>query len=283
VHSGRYFLEGDLSSVADSPGLREQVTDPRITHVGVGRAFSPAMDGEGRWSEHLVVDLWQYPAGTPVPGTVAVTAPDCPVHYVPPASSPFTDVATTQQFYKEMAWLAERRISTGWTEADGSRTYRPLQTVSRDAMAAFLYRAAGSPAYTAPPRSPFKDVTTTQQFYKEMAWLAETGISTGWTEADGSRTYRPLQTVNRDAMAAFLYRLEDHRLHGFLDYSAPAVSPFKDVTTTQQFYEEMAWVAGQEISTGWEDGTYRALLPVNRDAMAAFLFRLDTHRYNSSW
>ncbi|MBP2269195.1 hypothetical protein J3A64_004735 [Pseudarthrobacter sp. PvP004] len=49
-------------------------------------------------------------------------------------------------------------------------------------------------------------MTTTQQFYKEMAWLASMGISTGWTEANGSRSYRALTTVNRDAMAAFMYR-----------------------------------------------------------------------------
>jgi hypothetical protein len=74
-------------------------------------------------------------------------------------------------------------------------------------MAAFLYRAAGSPAFTAPAVSPFADVSTGQQFYKEMAWLADQGISTGWVEANGTVTYRPLQSISRDAMAAFLYRM----------------------------------------------------------------------------
>jgi serine protease len=234
-------------------------------------------------------------AGTyPGSGTVTVTARAKPDHvlaqgataewtltfqskvaeYVPPAVSPYSDVSTGQQFYKEMAWLAERKISTGWTEADGSRTYRALQPISRDAMAAFLYRMAVSPAYTAPAASPFADVLTGQQFYKEMAWLAEQKISTGWTEADGRRTYRPLQPISRDAMAAFLYRMA-----GSPEYAAPAVSPFADVATGQQFYKEMSWLAKNNISTGWveADGsrTYRPLQPISRDAMAAFLFRLD--------
>lgn len=279
VHSARYFVEGELEAVTEVPGLREQLTDPRISHVGIGRAYSPTMDEEGRWSEHLAVDLWEYPADSVVPGTVAAPAPDCPAHYVPPRNSPFIDVATTQQFYAEMTWLADRQISLGWDDG----TYRPLQPVNRDAMAAFLYRAAGSPDYTPPKTSPFRDVPTDRPFYKEMSWVAEHGISTGWTEADGSRTYRPLQPVNRDAMAAFLYRLEDFRLHGLLDHTAPAVSPFKDVTTTQQFFAQMSWAAEHGISTGWDDGTYRALAPVNRDAMAAFLFRLNTHQYNSRY
>ena len=83
---------------------------------------------------------------------------------------------------------------------------RPLQPIARDAMAAFLYRAAGSPAYAPPARSPFRDVPTTHPYYREIAWLAERKISTGWTEAEGSRTYRPLQAIARDAMAAFLHR-----------------------------------------------------------------------------
>ncbi|MCD5343514.1 S-layer homology domain-containing protein [Arthrobacter sp. AK04] len=193
--------------------------------------------------------------------------------YVPPAVSPFVDVSTAQQFYREMAWLAEQKISTGWDEGNGVRSYRPLQAINRDAMAAFLYRMAGSPDYAAPAVSPFADVSTGQQFYKEMAWLAEQKISTGWDEGNGVRTYRPLQAINRDAMAAFLYRMA-----GSPEYAAPAVSPFADVSTGQQFYKEMAWLAEQKISTGWDEGngvrSYRPLQAINRDAMAAFLYRL---------
>jgi hypothetical protein len=190
-----------------------------------------------------------------------------------PATSPFADISTSQQFYAEMAWLAGAGVSTGWTEANGSKTYRALQPVNRDAMAAFMYRLSGSPGFVAPTESPFTDVSTSQQFYKEMAWLASTGISTGWTEADGiSKTYRALQPVNRDAMAAFLYRLA-----GSPDYTPPAVSPFADVAASQQFYKEMAWLASTGISNGWTEAngskTYRALQPVNRDAMAAFMYR----------
>ena len=194
--------------------------------------------------------------------------------YVPPAVSPFADVSTGQQFYKEMAWLAGQGISAGWVDGNGIRTYRPLQPISRDAMAAFLYRLAGSPEYTAPDVSPFADVSTNQQFYKEMAWLAQRGISTGWVDGNGIRTYHPLDSINRDAMAAFLYRFA-----GSPEYTAPAVSPFADVSTGQQFYKEMAWLADRWISTGWTDAngvrSYRPLQPINRDAMAAFLYRLS--------
>jgi hypothetical protein len=126
--------------------------------------------------------------------------------FTPPAVSSFTDVATNNQFYREITWLASTGVTTGWVEPDGTKTYRPLQSVNRDAMAAFMYRLAGKPAFTAPAASPFKDVATDNQFYKEITWLASTGITTGWTAPDGSKTFAPLQAVNRDAMAAFMYR-----------------------------------------------------------------------------
>lgn len=122
--------------------------------------------------------------------------------YTAPETSPFADVSTGHQFYKEIAWMAEQKITTGW--ADG--TFRPDQPVNRDAMAAFFYRYAGSPAYEAPAQSSFVDIKAGDQFYKEISWLAAQGISQGWSD----QTFRPVTSIKRDAMAAFIYRYE-HR------------------------------------------------------------------------
>lgn len=103
--------------------------------------------------------------------------------------------------YKEICWLQSKGIATGYDDG----TFRPLDDVNRDAMAAFLYRFNASPDFTAPTTSPFRDVTTGQQFYKEMAWLSDKGISTGWPDG----TYRPVTPVARDAMAAFIYRMKN--------------------------------------------------------------------------
>jgi hypothetical protein len=61
-----------------------------------------------------------------------------------PATSPFSDVAVGQQHYKEMAWLASRDISTGWNGPGGTSQFRPLQPVTREAMAAFMYRLSAT-------------------------------------------------------------------------------------------------------------------------------------------
>ncbi|GAB2713637.1 hypothetical protein GCM10027038_09780 [Arthrobacter bambusae] len=179
--------------------------------------------------------------------------------------SSFNDVGSDNQFFTEIRWLAKAGVSTGWAQ---DNTYRPLQPVNRDAMAAFMYRLAGKPEFTPPATSPFADVATDNQFYKEITWLAAQGISTGWVEAGGTKTYRPLQPVNRDAMAAFMYRYA-----GKPAYSAPGTPQFFDVGVGSQFYAEISWLASAGVSTGYVDHTYRPVQPVNRDAMAAFMYR----------
>lgn len=193
----------------------------------------------------------------------------------PPASSPFVDVPSSYPFFTEINWLASQGISTGWDEGNGTKTYRPQQAVNRDAMAAFMYRLAGSPAFTPPAVSPFSDMTPQTAFYKEISWLASQGISTGWDEGNGTKTYRPLQAVNRDAMAAFMYRFAHSPA-----FTPPAVSPFTDVSPQVPFYKEITWLSSTGISTGWIETngtrTYRPVLAVNRDAMAAFMYRYNT-------
>ena len=174
----------------------------------------------------------------------------------------FRDVSGVDQFEREIRWMANAGIATGYE--DGS--YRPLEPVRRDAMAAFLYRYHGSPEFAAPPVSPFKDLNTTDKFYKEITWLANMGITTGWPDG----TYRPLEPVQRDAMVAFMYRSVKNT-----HFSAPETSPYKDVRTTDQFYLEMAFMSANGVTTGWPDGTFRPLQSVNRDAMAAFMYRLN--------
>jgi hypothetical protein len=174
----------------------------------------------------------------------------------------FWDVVPNRAFAAEIGWLASSGVTNGYS--DGS--FRPLGTVNRDAMAAFLYRFAGSPAFTPPAVSPFSDVTPSTPFYKEITWLDQTRITGGFS--DGS--FRPGLPVNRDAMAAFLYRFA-----GKPAFSPPAVSPFSDVTPSTPFYTEITWLASTGVTGGFSDGSFRAGQPVNRDAMAAFLFRFD--------
>ncbi|MBS1674420.1 MAG: S-layer homology domain-containing protein [Actinobacteria bacterium] len=175
----------------------------------------------------------------------------------------FADVPSSYPFSTEITWLASAGISTGWATPQG-RNFQPQTPIARDAMAAFLYRFAGSPAYTPPTTSPFSDVPTSYPFYTQIAWLAATGITTGY----GDGTFHPGDPVNRDAMAAFLYRFA-----GSPAYTPPTTPRFSDVPTSYPFSTQIAWLAATGITTGYGDGTFQPGSAVNRDAMAAFLYR----------
>ena len=113
-------------------------------------------------------------------------------------ASPFTDVPTTQAFFPEILWLSQ----TGITHGNSDGIYSPSAPVTREAMAAFLYRYAKVTGYSPPTTAQFTDVPTSQPFYTEISWLAQTGITNG--NADGS--FGASSPVTREAMAAFLYR-----------------------------------------------------------------------------
>jgi hypothetical protein len=118
----------------------------------------------------------------------------------------FSDVPPSHPFYEEIAWLVDAGLSTGYPDG----TYRPGAPISRQAMAAFLYRAAGAPGGADPTcaDAPFPDVATSHPFCGEIGWLAGTGITTGYPDG----TFRPTDTVTRQATVAFLQRLYSYVL-----------------------------------------------------------------------
>lgn len=167
-----------------------------------------------------------------------------------PSRSPFTDVSTNAQFYREIVWLDKQGITTGW--ADG--TFRPKEAITREAMAAFLYRFEGRPGFTAPSRSPFTDMTPRSKFYKEVTWLADTGMTTGW--ADG--TFRPKANTSREATSAFLFRGYAPSSYRAPAWVAPDV-PYKpaevlEVAHSQVGYKEPAWRTNKY--NDWINGDY---------------------------
>ncbi|MEO6350442.1 MAG: S-layer homology domain-containing protein, partial [Candidatus Limnocylindrales bacterium] len=111
---------------------------------------------------------------------------------------PFPDVPTTHPFCREIQWIRDNGISTGF----GDGTYRPQTAVTRQAMAAFMARLATA-TLTDCSTPPFTDVPTNHPFCREIKWMKDTGISTGF----GDGTYRPATDVTRQAMSAFILRL----------------------------------------------------------------------------
>ena len=200
------------------------------------------------------------------------------------SASSFWDVPAGAPFSGEIAWMSQAGITRGWSDG----TFRPFEAVSREAVAAFLYRMAGGAEIRVPgamPAAQFNDVSPSHPFYREIEWLRRTGLTRGWP--DGS--FRGGDSISREAMAAFLHRfvqaastnpqaakaISPDLLN--LKYPAP-VTQFKDVPDGYYFEGDINWLSQTLITTGWDDNTFRPELPIQRQAMAAFFYRLQ-HNY----
>lgn len=158
------------------------------------------------------------------------------------------DLATASAAH---AWMRARGGDHGWVADVPGEPWH------------FEYRQKRDKFYGQQP-SRFKDVLSDHKFHKEIEWLADKGITNGWSDG----TFRPKENVTREATAAFMYRL-----CGRPTVKLPARSPFKDVRPGDQFYREIVWLERSGITTGYADGTFRPKSNIARDAMAAFLYR----------
>ena len=184
----------------------------------------------------------------------------------------------------DVEWMGVTGISTGW-EVSGGREYRGTQNIKRCDMAAFLYRLAGCPDFST--TRGFKDVTVSTPHYREIAWLAESGISRGWAD----NTFRPMANVARQDMAAFLYRFADLMDDGAMNQS-PALGSeivvFSDVRhgDTVNHSAEIEWLASVGVTRGWAMGNntyeFRGFANAKRQDMAAFLHRLTVNVLSSN-
>jgi hypothetical protein len=191
----------------------------------------------------------------------------------------FPDVKDETPHVENVYWLGSTGISTGFPDG----TFRPMNAVARQDMAAFLYRLANSWGIVGGDWQPskkdkaaFSDVNESTPHYREILWLASAGISTGFSDG----TFRPMSSVVRQDMAAFLFRLA--KIGGKGDASEEwsatdeAKSVFSDVSEHMPHSREVYWLGSTGVSTGFPDGTFRPKGLMVRQDMAAFLHRLDS-------
>ncbi len=209
-------------------------------------------------------------AGYPVVPAIRAAAAAVAAQPGIPQDLPFTDIKGNNPFLGDIAWLKGSGVTTGFP--DGS--FQPSGSVTREAMAAFLYRfttgTVDLPACTGDARR-FVDVIATNPFCGAIEALATQGVVQGWTDG----TFKPSQPVTRQAMAAFLFRFAT---------KTPTVPTctgdtrrFWDVPAADPFCGAVEWLATTGVTTGWSDGSYRPGEQISREAMAAFLHRLRTY------
>ncbi len=187
----------------------------------------------------------------------------------------FTDVPKSHKFYTDINWLAQKGITTGVNQPNGTLKFLPKGEVSREAMVAFLYRIESPKNYKAPAKSPFTDVKPGHKFYTQIMWAYENKVTTGIKQPGGKLKFAPGDRITREAMAAFMYRQYKDQLP-----KTSGSRTFTDVPNNHKFAKEVKWMAANGITTGVKQtGGKVAFQPkatTTREATAAFLHRAET-------
>lgn len=137
---------------------------------------------------------------------------------------------------RDAAWMLDAGIAAT-EESDRSLT----DPVTREEVAVYLYRLAGSPNYPAPEQEPYRDVTAKSTNFREILWMRGQAIAFGAFDA----TFRPTELVSRGEMCAFLSRMLHVHLERHLAASGGAlhasIGEFSDVHATHRYARSIQW------------------------------------------
>ncbi len=206
----------------------------------------------------------------------------------------FTDVPSSQSFYKRIETLLHSGITAGCTETQ----YCPGDKVSRGQMALFIGRAIAGNGAAIPPRgkvgvnpyvcgpggtSLFTDVPPTDITCRGVHFIASQNVTAGCSPT----TYCGSNDVTRLEMASFMAKAIVAPQGGAgvpqtygpdpvtgLSYSCNTGSPntfFTDVPASNTFCKHVHYLWAKGFITGCGGALYCPNDPVTRDAMAKFL------------
>jgi len=280
--TGAKTCESNLSKPDGMPWSQAAPTGEGVlAPVGEG-LISPDVNvqvtgADGRYAWDVSYGCWYVtvsaegykPLTSPVVG-VPPEVTDLDLELIPLGGEPvcdegrFSDVDASNSFCDEITWLVDEGIANGY--ADGS--FKPAAGVSRQAIASWLFKYTGQPAPVGAcdVTGGFTDVKVDHPFCHQIMWMVRSGLSNGY--ADG--TFKPTNPISRQAMAAFLFRIDGQVLE-----PSCAGTGFDDVKVDHPFCQQIAWMVTAKITNGYSDNTFRPTATISRMAAAAFLQRFD--------
>ena len=123
------------------------------------------------------------------------------------------------------------------------------------------------PASKPEVKLPFTDVSTSDWFYNDAAFVYEKGLFSG----TDSRSFSPNASMTRAMLVTVLYRLDGE----------PAVtgrSSFADVSSSMYYENAVIWAAANSIVTGTGSTTFSPDAKVTREQLAAILYRYAQYK-----
>lgn len=114
---------------------------------------------------------------------------------------------------------------------------------------------------------PFTDVSTSDWFYDDVAFVYENGLFSG----TDSRSFSPNASMTRAMLVTVLYRLEG-------EPTVTGRSSFTDVRSGAYYEKAVIWAAANGIVTGTDSTSFSPDAKVTREQLAAILYRYAQYR-----
>lgn len=113
-----------------------------------------------------------------------------------------------------------------------------------------------------PVTLPYTDVNESDWFFDTVADVYQKKLMTG----KNATTFAPGETLARAQFATILYRMED-------EPEVPFEARFLDVEEGEWYTEAILWAADAGVVTGYSNGNFGPGDEINREQMAAMMFR----------
>ncbi|WP_016838778.1 S-layer homology domain-containing protein [Ureibacillus thermosphaericus] len=178
--------------------------------------------------------------------------------YTVAAVKTFKDVPTTHTYFEIINEMVNKGIITGYEDG----TFKPNQMISRQHAAVLVSRATDLKPTV--PYQQYRDIPPTHVYHDQIKELQMAGIF----NVDSRGFFNPKQNMTRGEMAKALAIAFE------LDIPEKvAKRTFKDISELHQYapYIEALYKSG--VTTGYEDGTFRAEEPLSRTHYAVFMYR----------
>ena len=155
------------------------------------------------------------------------------------------------------------------TAEDGVTTAVYTVTVNTAALPEPITPGADNkkPASKPEVKLPFTDVSTSDWFYDDVAFVYENGLFSG----TDSRSFSPNASMTRAMLVTVLYRLEG-------EPTVTGRSSFIDVRSGAYYEKSVIWAAANGIVTGTDSTSFSPDAKVTREQLAAILYRYAQYR-----
>ena len=174
----------------------------------------------------------------------------------------YADVTDPSDYWFEPTReLTEAGIVKGYKN---QTEFRPANKCTRAQMITFLYRLQGEPK-TKSGKCEFKDIKSTDYFYKPVIWAVEQGITT----VPSDKKFNPQTVCTRAMTVTFVWRMAGK------PEPKSTSNPFPDVKKTDYFYKATIWASEMKILAGFPDGTFKPQGECLRRQMVTFLYKYD--------